>query len=586
MRHLGRTLLPALILAALALAPASTPAAARTIHFHGRSVEAPRSWPVIRLARHPGLCARLDRRAVYLGAPGAEQRCPAAAAVGPRRAILLDPSAAARARASRAFAGTSRAPARSAPRSAATASAAGSVSNGFDACTAPSLATMSDWLRSPFRTVGVYIGGANRACSQPNLTSSWVGAVSADGWRLIPTYVGLQAPTSSCGSCAKLSASRAAAQGTAAAEDAVVDAEAVAIGPGNPIYFDMEAYTRTSSATSATLAFLSAWTASLHTLGYLSGVYSSSASGIADVAAQWGTGYRTPDDLWIANWNGRADTDDPYVSASAWVHRRIHQYRGAHDETWGGSTINIDSDYVDGDTAAETAVPSEEEVPKGRLDAVESPLAGQVRVVGWAFDPAAPTVPLSIRAYVGGRAGSSGAARYDLGPAAVQLRSDVAAAHRAAGGEHGFDLSFAVAKSRHQRVCVYALGIVGSEKLLGCRGVGIAVPLRLSHLRSVHRGLRLGVGCEWPVGAECPGQLVLRGRVHLPATRHRRARTVWRVVGRRHFHMRGGGSHAFLVRLNRLGRTQLQARGALRARLLAAIPGGRLGRGLTLRRPR
>ena len=44
------------------------------------------------------------------------------------------------------------------------------------------------------------------------------------------------------------------------------------MGPGSPIYFDMEAYTRTSSATSATLAFLEAWTEKLHTLGYTSGV--------------------------------------------------------------------------------------------------------------------------------------------------------------------------------------------------------------------------------------------------------------------------------------------------------------------------
>ncbi len=50
------------------------------------------------------------------------------------------------------------------------------------------------------------------------------------------------------------------------------------MGPGSPIYFDMEAYTRTATATSATLAFLEAWTENLHTLGYISGVYSSSAS--------------------------------------------------------------------------------------------------------------------------------------------------------------------------------------------------------------------------------------------------------------------------------------------------------------------
>ena len=44
---------------------------------------------------------------------------------------------------------------------------------GFDACTAPSAATMATWLRlSPYRAVGVYIGGSDRACAQPALTAS------------------------------------------------------------------------------------------------------------------------------------------------------------------------------------------------------------------------------------------------------------------------------------------------------------------------------------------------------------------------------------------------------------------------------
>jgi len=38
---------------------------------------------------------------------------------------------------------------------------------------------------SPYRTAGVYIGGANRGCSQPNLTPSWVRKQVADGWGLI-----------------------------------------------------------------------------------------------------------------------------------------------------------------------------------------------------------------------------------------------------------------------------------------------------------------------------------------------------------------------------------------------------------------
>ncbi len=244
----------------------------------------------------------------------------------------------------------------SATRATASQATTPSANLGFDACATPSQRAMNAWGSSPYRVIGVYVGGANRACSQPNLTTEWVTAQLAAGWRLIPTYVGLQSPTSSCGSCAKLSPSKATAQGTAAAEDAVADAAAVGIGAGNPVYFDMEAYARTSSSSSATLAFLAAWTSKLHAAGYLSGVYSSSASGIADLSSQLGTAYPEPDDVWIAEWNGRADTEAPLLPSEAWApHRRLHQYKGGHNETYGGVTINIDNDYVDGDVVGGAA---------------------------------------------------------------------------------------------------------------------------------------------------------------------------------------------------------------------------------------
>src|SRR5439155_19216758 len=137
--------------------------------------------------------------------------------------------------------------------------------------------------------IGVYIGGANSACAQPNLTRSWVAAEEAAGWHLIPTYVGLQAPSVSCGS-AKIDPSRAAAEGRAAANDAVARAETLGIAAGSPIYFDMEAYGRGSSS-STVLRFLAAWTNRLHAVGYLSGAYSSGGSGIADLAAKFGSSY-------------------------------------------------------------------------------------------------------------------------------------------------------------------------------------------------------------------------------------------------------------------------------------------------------
>jgi Domain of unknown function (DUF1906) len=370
-----RQIRPALAVLVL-LAALATPAAARTVHFENRAVDVPSGWPVYRLAEHPRMCVRLDRRAVYLGAPGASQRCPSHAA-GRRRAILVDPSARAR-------------PAAHASAVAPPAPVAGGSEEftglGFDACAAPSARTMSAWASSPYRAIGVYIGGANRACSQPNLTSTWVGEQVADGWHLIPTYVGLQAPTSACSSCAQLSTSysRAATQGTEAADDAVADAQSVGMGPGSPIYFDMEAYTRTTSATAATLTFLSAWTTQLHALGYVSGVYSSGASGIVDLGRAIGGSYLLPDNVWSANWNGAQNTLEPYLPSTAWtLHQRIHQYRGGHNETYGLMTINLDNNYVEGATVGVgVAAPELPPLTVGHI----KPEGGTVRVwvrCGW-----------------------------------------------------------------------------------------------------------------------------------------------------------------------------------------------------------
>jgi hypothetical protein len=579
MRRFSRCL-PALAGCLIAMAaglPAT--AGAKTVQFRGQRLAVPGGWPVIRLSERPHTCVRLDRKAVYLGRPRANQRCPAGA-IGRRRAILVDPGA--RARAARERARASRVgPAR--------LSAADFTGLGFDACTAPSRRSMSAWGKSPYRAIGIYIGGLNRGCSQPNLTASWVADHVAAGWHLIPTYVGLQAPTSSCGSCAKLSASSAATQGTAAANDAVADARVVAIGPGSPIYFDMESYSRSSSASSATLAFLAAWTARLHALGYDSGVYSSGASGVADLVARLGVGYLAPDDIWIANWDGRATFTDPYLPAGAWNGHRIRQYRGGHDETYGGVTINIDNDYVAGSTAGTTLASDED--PRGRLDFVASPQPGQLRIAGWAFDPSAPTQPLAIRAVVGGKQGRRGAVPYQLGPVAAQARSDVAASHPVAGAAHGFDVSFPVVASRRQRVCVYAVDVgAGADKALGCRWVGIRVPISLSHIRRTRKALRVRLECQWPAGTQCPGRIVLRTKRRVRRVVRRRGRRVVRTrtamvrIAGRPFRLSGGRAHAFSIQLSRRGRRLTRGASKLRAQLLVAIPGGRKGHGLTLRR--
>lgn len=235
--------------------------------------------------------------------------------------------------------------------SAATSRAQSGVFTGyaFDACSAPSTASLQAWAASPYHAVGIYIGGVNRACSQKNLNADWVQSTLGLGWSLLPLYVGQQAPCVSQSGLAKLSTNvdTAASQGTAAADDAAAQAGALGLPSGSPVWFDMEGYKPGNAAcTKAVQSFVSAWDTELRALGLVPGVYGSAASTIRDVSA---LGDLAPDVVWIANWNGKQSVfGDPYVPDSLWPdHQRVHQYKGGHKETYGGVTINIDSSVVD-----------------------------------------------------------------------------------------------------------------------------------------------------------------------------------------------------------------------------------------------
>jgi hypothetical protein len=123
------------------------------------------------------------------------------------------------------------------------------------------------------------------------------------------------------------------------------------LGRGMPIYYDLESYTPSASCSPPVKAFVQAWVARLHARGYVAGFYSSSATGIADQAAfiSGDATYLAPDHIWFANWNNNpALFGDPFFTDAYWAnHQRHHQYRGPHDETHGGVTINIDSDSSD-----------------------------------------------------------------------------------------------------------------------------------------------------------------------------------------------------------------------------------------------
>ena len=112
----------------------------------------------------------------------------------------------------------------------------------------------------------------------------------------------------------------------------------------------MEAYRTDDAACRAgVLSFMNAWTGRLHDLSYLSGFYGSMGSGVADQVASYNTvGYARPDYLDFARWDQVVTVADTAIPAGYWSpHRRMKQYNGGHNETWGGVTINIDNDYLD-----------------------------------------------------------------------------------------------------------------------------------------------------------------------------------------------------------------------------------------------
>ncbi|MBM0127275.1 glycoside hydrolase domain-containing protein [Pimelobacter simplex] len=244
---------------------------------------------------------------------------------------------------------------------------------GFDQCETQSQAKMDAWLaHSPFRAVGVYISGASRFCrTQKNLTPTWVSTQLAKGWQILAITLG---PQSSCvGRFPRYGATidptiindtangyaAARAQGSAEADSAVAAAAALGIVPGSTLWYDLEGWGLSKSnghCTEPALAFLSAWTARVRQLGYLSGVYSSAGSGIKilDQARVQGRADVTlPDRIWIARWDNVANTSTSYIAEDGWrPGNRVKQYTGGHNETWGGVTINIDRNWLElGDTA-------------------------------------------------------------------------------------------------------------------------------------------------------------------------------------------------------------------------------------------
>ncbi len=214
---------------------------------------------------------------------------------------------------------------------------------------------MKAWLASPYRGIGIYVSGTNRACKQAELTAAWVADVSAMGWKLLPISMGLQAPCRDNTKKKPMDASKADSQAVTDAKAAVAAAKKLGIAPGSPLFADIESYdSRKSSCVKAVAKYISAWTIEVHRSGYLSGVYGNLGSGVGDLSDRYAsTSYARPDAVWLARWDSKTSlTGWDGIPDAQWAHhQRAKQYRGDHNEKHGGVTLNIDSDYVDGPVA-------------------------------------------------------------------------------------------------------------------------------------------------------------------------------------------------------------------------------------------
>ena len=215
----------------LLLAACATPPAPRRSTFVGRAGRRARRLAGLPAGRAPAYVRAPRPHAPSTWArPGASQRCPAER----DRAPAGDPASIPAPGQRRARgAGQRAAPTRTSRRR-----LRDYTGLGFDACTAPSraldvglgrLALPGDRRLHRRRQPRLLAAEPDRELGRPNRPPA--------GWRLIPTYVGLQAPTSSCSSLRQaqhLEPDRARRRGPKRRRDAVAEAQSVGIGARQP----------------------------------------------------------------------------------------------------------------------------------------------------------------------------------------------------------------------------------------------------------------------------------------------------------------------------------------------------------------
>jgi hypothetical protein len=216
---------------------------------------------------------------------------------------------------------------------------------GIDACGINTVAkAKAFWSNTPYSNIGVYIGGSAAGC--PMNSASFVSALVAMGWQILPIWVGPQASCSSFGSRMSSNPDTAFQQGKTEAHSSYLRLRSLGMSVDNtPVIYDLENYdTTNTTCLNAAKAFIRGWVTQGHVpTAQKSGVYGSACgSGLASFA----TISPAPDFIDGASWDGVKSTRTmPCVSSGSWTNKQRHkQYRGDHSETWNGVTISVDND--------------------------------------------------------------------------------------------------------------------------------------------------------------------------------------------------------------------------------------------------
>jgi hypothetical protein len=257
------------------------------------------------------------------------------------------------------------------------------IGQGFDTCELPTVSQLQTWWdSSPYKSVNLYIGGSNRACSNLSLSATYLKTIHQQGWKFFPTWVGPQAPCTGYPSRMSSDPTVAYDQGVAEADLAVERLAELGLTypdtTGSVVYYDIEYYGTGSACRNAVNAFMNGWVSQIHARGNLAGVYGSTLcnTGLSDFLSI----ANIPDVIWPARWyhNQGEGFYDPDASVwnlgscipnTVWAdHQRIRQYEGDNLQTWGDLTLGIDSNVLDGVVAVPYDFPFAKSITPAKTD--------------------------------------------------------------------------------------------------------------------------------------------------------------------------------------------------------------------------